>query len=82
MGGQGCIFLERVSQSKLEYLLVLLSVPSVPLLMGYGRDPCVPLPAQLVHYLPSSDLLKTERQPASKTDGVLQLLKKLAKEKG
>lgn len=32
-------------------------------------------------YLPSSDLLKIERQPASKTDGVLQLLKIWQKEK-
>ena len=53
MGDRGCIFLERASQSKLEYLLVSLTLPSVALLMGYSRDPCVPLPTQLVRIFPA-----------------------------
>lgn len=53
MGGRGCILLERVSESKLEYLLVSLRVPSVPLHVGYRRDPHVPLPVQLVHIFPA-----------------------------
>lgn len=75
MGGRGCIFLERASESKLEYLLVSLSVPSVPLLTGYGRDQLCSSACAASTYLPSSDLLKTERQPVGKTEGVLQLLK-------
>lgn len=53
MSGWGCIFLERGSQSQLEHFLVLLSVPSDPVLMGYGGDPCVALPAQTVHVFPA-----------------------------
>lgn len=60
MGGWGFIFLERVIQNKLEYLLVSLSVLSVPLLMWYRRDLCVPLPAQLIHIFPAVIYWKTE----------------------
>lgn len=63
MWSWGCIFLERVSQSKLECLLVLLSVLSDPRLMGYGGDPSVALPAQTVHVFPAAIYWKlTDRQ--------------------
>lgn len=35
-------FSRRASWSEQECLLVSFTVPSVPLLMGHGRDPCVP----------------------------------------
>lgn len=52
-----------------------------PSAYGIWERPLCSSPCTAGTYLPSSDLLKNERQPASKTDGVLQLLKNWQKKK-